>query len=169
MLPYLPIRGGQPPQHLQDALQEAKRALRLSTGTHRSHLAPGPGLGPAVARHDALGDADGPALPWAKRAQGGEGLREIPIRVGRSNTLQPEEKKSPNLGETAVPLRPNLVFKKIPNTALPPKGAVFGIFPYLNTVFLRKYREGKNTGNTAPSGKKRYFRIYGGIFSVFPF
>ena len=31
---HLPVRGGQPTQHLQDALQEAEEVSKLSTGTH---------------------------------------------------------------------------------------------------------------------------------------
>ena len=38
VLPNLPVRGGQPTQHLQDALQEAEKVPSLLIGTHRSRL-----------------------------------------------------------------------------------------------------------------------------------
>ena len=65
VLPYLPVRGGQPPQHLQDALQEAKKVPRLSIGTHRSNLGR---LGPGS---DSSRRARGPrrAQPWRPAAR----------------------------------------------------------------------------------------------------
>ena len=65
VLPNLPVRGGQPTQHLQDALQEAEKVPSLSIGTHRSHLGrlgPGRSLG-----RRARGAPTGPALAQAAR------------------------------------------------------------------------------------------------------
>ena len=47
MLPYLPVRGGQQPQHFKTRSQEAEKVLGLLPGTNWSHmgrLGPGSGL-----------------------------------------------------------------------------------------------------------------------------
>ena len=60
MLPYLPVRDGQQPQHFKTRSQEAEKVLGLLPGTNWSHM--GRPLGPEAACNDAPGDADGPAL-----------------------------------------------------------------------------------------------------------